>query len=76
MDEVMAYVKNDPQPAFSIPYTVDGDGRDLDSTPPREPGNGAELPQAAVGISSPLLQRKARETDLMCARGKQSDSCL
>jgi hypothetical protein len=30
----MAYVKNDPHPAFSIPYTVDGEGRDLDSTPP------------------------------------------
>jgi type III restriction enzyme len=28
MDEVVAYVKNDRQPGFSIPYTVDGDQRD------------------------------------------------
>jgi hypothetical protein len=27
MDEVVAYVKNDRQPGFSIPYTVDGDER-------------------------------------------------
>ena len=27
LDEVHAYVKNDRQPGFSIPYTVDGDGR-------------------------------------------------
>ena len=27
MDEVVAYVKNDRQPGFSIPYTVDGEGR-------------------------------------------------
>ncbi|HUF50981.1 MAG TPA: DEAD/DEAH box helicase family protein [Longimicrobiales bacterium] len=28
MDEVRAYVKNDRQPGFSIPYTVDGEQRD------------------------------------------------
>jgi type III restriction enzyme len=28
MDEVRSYVKNDRQPGFSIPYTVDGDQRE------------------------------------------------
>jgi type III restriction enzyme len=28
LDEVRAYVKNDRQPGFSIPYTVDGDQRE------------------------------------------------
>ena len=28
MNEVKSYVKNDRQPGFSIPYTVDGDQRD------------------------------------------------
>ena len=28
MDEVVSYVKNDRQPGFSLPYTVDGDQRD------------------------------------------------
>src|SRR5207302_1481518 len=28
LDEVVSYVKNDRQPGFSLPYTVDGDQRD------------------------------------------------
>ncbi len=64
MDEVRSYVKNDRQPGFSIPYTVDGDQRDYypDFIARIEDGHGKDaedLLNVVIEVTGELRRDKA-----------------
>lgn len=72
MDEVIAYVKNDRQPGFSIPYTMDGEEHDYypDFIARIDDGRGAE-PDDLLNVIIEVTGEKKKEKEAKVATAKR-----